>query len=414
MPDSNQPAALQRPLRVGLLTHSVNPRGGVVHTLELANALVDAGHEVTVMAPALPGQRMFRTPRCALELVPAAITAAGDMVAMVNSRIDAFERHLETRVRRRPFDVLHAQDPIGANALATLHERGVIGGFWRTVHHLDRFDDTRLMARQQRGFETAQQVLCVSRLWRDVLAREHGIDAALVRNGVDLQRFTRQPDATDAAVAARHGIRQGVRADAPVFLSVGGIEERKNTLRLLDAFIALRAEVPNAQWVIAGGSSLLNHDAYLGEFRARLAASGLAVSPGADGAPPIVLTGPVADADMPALYRTADVLVMPSLREGFGLVVLEALACGTPAVVSAIAPFTEHLSDADCGWCDPNDARSIARAMHRALAPERAAALAHRTPEVCLRHSWSASAAQHVELYRRHRAQAPQPERLRA
>ena len=387
---------MPEPLRIALLTHSVHPRGGVVHTLELANALHEAGHRVTVMAPALPGQSMFRPVRGELQLVPAQPTAPNDLVETVASRIDAYQHHLEPLLQRRHFDVLHAQDPIGANALATLQQRGLIDGFVRTVHHLDSFSDPRLVAWQQRGFEAAQQVLCVSRLWRDVLAQAHGIDAALVHNGVDCQRYSRQADASDARVAVRYGLRGGARAQAPVFLSVGGIEERKNTVRLLEAFIALRAELPQAQWVIAGGASLLNHDACVAEFKDKLAASGLDIGPGQA----IVLTGPVADADMPALYRAADVMVMPSLREGFGLVVLEALACGTPAVVSAIAPFTEHLSDADCCWADPLDPRSIARAMRGALAPERAAALARQTPEVCLRHSWPASAARHVALYR--------------
>ncbi|MFM9917808.1 MAG: MSMEG_0565 family glycosyltransferase [Rhizobacter sp.] len=391
---------MPEPLRIALLTHSVNPRGGVVHTLELASALQEAGHQVTVMAPALPGQTMFRQVRCELQLVPVKPTAPNDMVEMVASRIDAYQRHLEPLLTRRRFDVLHAQDPISANALATLQERGLIDGYVRTVHHLDSFDDPQLMAWQQRGFEAARQVLCVSQLWCDVLSQAHGVHAALVHNGVDCRRYTRQADASDARVAARYGLRGGVRAKAPVFLSVGGIEERKNTVRLLEAFSALRAELPQAQWVIAGGSSLLNHHAYVAEFKDRLAASGLGIGTGIGPGQAIVLTGPVADADMPALYRAADVMVMPSLREGFGLVVLEALACGTPTVVSAIAPFTEHLRNTDCCWADPLDPRSIARAMRNALAPERAAALAQQTPEVCQRHNWTASAAHHVALYR--------------
>ena len=412
MPEQRSATAHGRPLRVGLLTHSVNPRGGVVHTLELAHALHEAGHEVTVMAPALPGQSMFRSVRCELNLLPihpaAEAIAAGDLFGAVSARIHAFERHLERLLAHRNVDVLHAQDPIGANALATMRERGLIEGYVRTVHHLDTFDDPRLMARQRRGFESATQVLCVSQLWCDVLQREHGIDAALVHNGVDCQRYTPHGDASDARTVARYGLRGGV--DAPVLISVGGIEARKNTVRLLDAFLTLRAQRPNAQWVIAGGASLLNHDACVAQFIAKVDASGLTVGPGRD----IVLTGTVADDQMPALYRAADVLAMPSLCEGFGLVVLEALACGTPTVVSAIPPFTEHLSDADCCWCDPHDAHSIADAIQRALDPERGAALAVRTPEVCLNHSWSASAARHVALYRAHAARTQTRTALRA
>ena len=73
---------------------------------------------------------------------------------------------------------------------------------------------------------------------------------------------------------------------------------------------------------------------------------------------------------MPALYRSADALLFPSLKEGFGLAVLEAMASGVPAIVSRIAPFTEYLNEGECLWVDPNDPASIALAMSRALEPE--------------------------------------------
>ena len=70
---------------------------------------------------------------------------------------------------------------------------------------------------------------------------------------------------------------------------------------------------------------------------------------------------------MPALYRAATSLVFPSTKEGFGLVVLEAMASGVPVVTSRIAPFTEYLGDDDVLWCDPFDTASIAAAMARSL-----------------------------------------------
>ena len=383
-----------RELRIALLTHSVNPRGGVVHTLELANALHDRGHDVTVLAPAMAGQSMFRTPRCAVDLVP--ITEAPtDVVDMIATRREAYVKHLSRLLRVQRFDVLHAQDGIGGNALADLCDVGAINGFVRTVHHLDTFADERVMAWQRRAFERASQVLCVSQTWCDTLQREHGVATMLVHNGVDLARFSRVAEAGDAGVVARHGVRPG----APVFLAVGGIEERKNTLRLLEAFIHFHALHREAQLVIVGGASLLDHDDYVRKFRTMLASSGLRSGPGES----LVVTGAVPDAEMPALLRAADALLMPSVREGFGMVVLEALASGTPAVVSRIAPFTEYL-DADeershCCWADPASAVSIAQAMQRALAPGHAQALSQQVPAVCERFSWSASAAQHELIY---------------
>lgn len=377
--------ALPERLHIALLTHSVNPRGGVVHTLELAEALQAAGHEVTVFAPATAGQKMFRQVRCELVLVPVAQTLPG-VEAMVASRIAAFVAHFDELLKHRRFDVFHAQDSISGNALANLRDQGLIEGFVRTVHHLDVFDNPRLTAWQHRAFAEAQQVLCVSGVWQEFLRNEHGIDAGLVHNGVNLRRYSPIPQPGDARAAVLHGLR----SDAAVVLAVGGVEERKNTRRLLAAFAALHAQRPDTQLVIAGGASLLDHDAYVRDFHADLAASGLREGDGEA----VVLTGPVSDAHMPALFRLAQVVAMPSLREGFGLVVLEALASGTPVVVSNIAPFTEYLGNAPVRWADPLDVSSIAAALDLALqAPQ------FDLPEVCLRFSWEASAAQHLQHY---------------
>lgn len=383
-------------LRIALLTHSVNPRGGVVHTLELAQALHAAGQRVTVMAPATPGQAFFRPLPCAVELI-AVEPPAKDMAEMVASRIQAIERHvLRLLDEGHAFDVWHAQDAIGANALANLRDRGLIPGFVRTVHHLDQFDDPRLMAWQQRGFMRASQVLCVSALWQGVLRQQHGIEAALVHNGVDTVRYNAQADATDEGVRQRHGLTAGLAQGAPIFLMVGGVEERKNTLRVLQAFVQFRVSQPQAQLVIVGGASLLNHDHYARQFQTILQTSGLSSGPGRA----VCITGAVPDADMPALFRAADALLMPSLREGFGLVVLEALASGTPVVVSRIAPFTEYLANTDCTWADPLNVASIEGAMHQVLQRAQTPAQVSGPPEVCRRFSWPASAQRHTALYR--------------
>ena len=390
---------MPEPLRIALLTHSVNSRGGVVHTLELGRALHERGHEVTVLAPAQPGQQFFRELPHAVSLVPVGLAPA-DIADMVGDRIEAFTRHLAGLLRRQRFDVLHAHDGIGGNALATLSEAGAIAGFVRTVHHLDPFDDPRLEAWQHRSVAAARQLLCVSDTWCHVLRQQFGRDALRVNNGVDLQRYTRRPDAQDAALIERLGLR----LDAPRFLSVGGVEARKNSVRILRAFLQLRVRAPRAQLIVAGGASLLDHSAHAAEFQAVVAEAGLAAGPGRD----LVLTGPLPDADMPCLFRQASVLAMPSLREGFGLVVLEALACGTPVVVSELAPFTEYLREtADAGhalFVDPLDATAIANALQRAAEPARRLALAWAVPPVCLQFSWAASAARHEAIYRAHGA----------
>jgi glycosyltransferase-like protein len=376
-----------RPLKIGFLMHSVNPRGGVIHTLELAGALHRLGHDVTVMAVAHPRQSLFRSVEHRFELVPLG-TQGHDLQSMVRSRIDAYVRHLSSSAKPDDFDVLHAQDGIGANALADLTDRGLIRGYAATVHHIDHWPSEEVNALQRRAIHRAGMLFCVSRLWQRKLLADYLANATLICNGVDRQRFTCASDPGDVSVARRLGIRP----NAPLVLSIGGIEPRKNTLELLQAFILLRREYPEAQWVIVGGASLLDHSAYQASFYQALNASGLRVDHG-----DVIVTGALPDADLPALMRLAGVVAFPSIHEGFGLVVIEALACGAPVMVSRIEPFTEYLGDTDVFWADPNDRHSIARALGEGLRT------AHRrtAPPICATFSWSQSAALHVEQYRR-------------
>jgi glycosyltransferase-like protein len=376
----------QSRLRIALLTHSVNARGGVVHTLELANTLKNMGYEVTIMATAMPQQKLFRPTACALELITVP-GKPGSTRDMVSGRIDAYVDYLAKRNLSNHFDILHTQDGIGANALATVHERGLIAGFIRTVHHVDDFADPLVAQWQERSLHTPSKLLCVSHLWQDTLLRDYGLESSLVNNGVDLQRFTSHPRPDDAAVAARYGLKPG----APLIVSVGGVEERKNTVRLLQAFVVLRRQHANAQLAIVGGASVLDHSRYVGEFQQVLDDNGLATGIGQ----PVVLTGTVADAELPALLRLASAVAFPSVCEGFGLVVLEALACGTPVVVSRIAPFTEYLTSDDVHWADPLHTDSITAALQTAIAAPK-----FSPPAVCQRFSWDTSAAQHLALYR--------------
>jgi glycosyltransferase-like protein len=273
-----------------------------------------------------------------------------------------------------------------------LKEERVIDGFARTVHHLDHFENARLAAWQERAWRDADQVLCVSDTWTREMRCAYGIEAVTVPNGVDVMRFRSEASADDHVIRSRIGI-----AGSPVVLAVGGIEARKNTLALLDAFAVMLTRYPRAQLVIAGGASLLDHDAYTQRFIVRAAEHGLSIGPGER----IVITGPLEDAATPALFRSADVLAMVSVREGFGLVVLEALACGTPVVASNIAPFNEYLDDAIACWATPTDIHSIATALTRTIDGSFKTDFTDAVPALLARFSWDASARRHIDVYQR-------------
>ncbi len=377
-------------LRIAMLTHSVNPRGGVVHALQLAEALQDLGHEVTLIAATEAGKDFFRAPRCRKQLIPLPALSE-DLTANVGQRIQAYIDYF-SQPAVEAFDIYHAQDSISGCAMAELTVRGEIPGFVRTVHHLDDFDNPTFSAWQKRAFIEAQQVLCVSRGWQETLRSEYGITAIRVNNGVDTRRYTPIPQAGDEALRQLLGLRRG----GPLFLAVGGVEARKNTLRIFTAFRQILPQLPDAQLLIVGGASLLDHGAYRQQFAAAVAESGIADGPGQA----LIMTGPLPDADMPAVFRLADALVFPSLTEGFGLAVLEAIASGTPAIVSLRPPFTEYLKYRDCVWTDPEDSAAIAAAMRAAISDfprDSLPAIAQRlSAEFC----WRQAAKTHSDIYR--------------
>lgn len=383
-------------LSVGLLMHSVLPRGGVVHTLELSLALARLGVQVTVMAPVEPGQALFRPLPSWLPVhflpLPMPKPRSASLADQVGLRIESLMGALPAAIHASRVQILHAQDSLNGAALAQIAPDIP----WvRTVHHLDVFDDARLSLWQDMAWRKARVVCCVSDTWQEHMRRQ--ADAPPVHrvfNGVDLLRFSpgfhRQDEKALAPLAAA-----GLHDDAPLVLAVGGIEARKNSARLLRAFARLRREVPQAaraRLVVAGGASLLQHGAEQRRWQSALHEEGLREGPDA----PVWRLGALPDAAIAALMRRARILAMPSLNEGFGLVALEALACGTPVLVSRRAPFTEHLADSrGVSWCDPQDDGSVALGLARAWAQPRLM----EPPPVCRQYSWQRSAQAHRRIY---------------
>jgi len=375
----------ERPLRVALFTYATQPRGGVVHVLELGRALHERGHTVVLHALDASTRGFFRPTPCATRIIAVEPMPGATTLAMVRSRIASYVEALASGGER--FDVYHAHDGISGNALATLAEDGVIRGFVRTVHHLDDFADPELAALQTRSVVAAQGCFVVSERWRAHLRERLDRDAVVVPSGVDAARLAAPAD--DVRCALRRSFGFG---DEPVFATIGGIELRKNSIAILEAFARVRVDLPLARLVIAGGASVLDHGAYRAAFDARVAELGLGAA--------IRLLGVLDDDDIARVLHAADVFVFPSLVEGFGLVVLEALAAGLPVVASGIAPFTEYLGVADAHFARPDDAASIAHAMLRANGTVARRRARRAGPAFVARFTWAASARAHLPAYR--------------
>lgn len=374
------------PLRIALLTYSTKPRGSVVHTLELATALHHRGHDVCVYALDKDGSGFEASLPFACRLVPAR-SAPSDMDALIHQRIQEFVAYFETTAPTH--DIYHAQDCLSANALAQLRQQRHIPHFIRTVHHIEDYVSPYLQACQDRSIREADRCLCISQHWQAELQHHYQIQAPRVFNGVNLERFSATAQATDAQLKQQLGL-----TTAPIYLTVGGIEPRKNSITLLRAFAQVRGEVPTAQLVIAGGATLFDYQSYRAEFFSLAEALGLEVERS------LILPGVVAEADLPTLYRLADAFVFPSLKEGWGLVVLEAIASGLPVITSNQPPFTEFLTDQQALLVDPTSAEAIAQAMREVLHPDLAQRLRQQSQPLLKDYTWERSAHHHLKVYR--------------
>jgi glycosyltransferase involved in cell wall biosynthesis len=158
----------------------------------------------------------------------------------------------------------------------------------------------------------------------------------------------------------------------------------------------LRAEVdPSPVLAVVGGHSFQDYRAYREAALGSLPALGLEL--GRD----VVLLGTVADADLPAWYRAADALAFPSIKEGWGLAVLEAMAARLPVVATDIPVFREYLTPGeDALLVPPADPVALAGAM-RALMDDGALRdrLRAAGARVAGRFTWEATASRHQAVY---------------
>lgn len=374
----------QPELRIALFTYSTKPRGSVVHTLELAEALQDLGQQVCVYALDKDGVGFYRLPSCAYQLVPSQ-PVSGGIDNLIKQRIQEFVDYLSNS--NQTYDCYHAQDCISANALAILRTRNQIPHFIRTVHHLEAFNSPYLQACQDRSIREPDLCLCVSTKGQTELLENYQIDAPRVINGVNYQRFSSNSNSTE--------VKRKLGLDGwPIYLTVGGIEPRKNSITLLQAFIEL-TQYPQAQLVIAGGATLFDYQTYREEFFRWVQAAEIQIGKS------LILPGVLPESELTALYQAADAFVFPSIKEGWGLVVLEAMASGTPVMTSNQPPFTEFLSDADALLIDPQSVPEIAKAMQTIVQPNIAQTLIQQGRKVSARYTWEQSATRHLTHYRK-------------
>ncbi len=388
-------------MRILLLSWEYPPHvvGGLGrHVGALARSLAVEGHEVHVVTRDLPDAPEVRD---ALEdgvhvvRVPEAPPVIGfdqlvSWVLAFNNRIQAIAGRL---LREQEFDVIHAHDWLVAYAAAGLKETWDVPVV-ATVHATESGrhqgwlpGPMNKLIHQVEWWLTyeARRVIVCSTYMRAELERIFALPGEkidVVPNGVDVEDF-----AVDAAeAAATRSTLTGPRTR--MILYAGRLEYEKGVQTLLAALQDVRRRCGPTRLFVAGVGT------YSDELRREVRRLGLRRH--------VRFTGFLADRELRLHFGAADVAVVPSIYEPFGLVAVEAMACGTPVVVGDTGGLREIVADGSGLSFPPQDADALADALVRVLSDDAlAAALVTRGIERARdRYDWGAVARRTADVYR--------------
>ena len=378
---------------------AVDAGGQNVHVAELASGLTRLGHEVVVYTRRddadLPETVRTDDGYDVVHLAagPARSVPKDDLWTLMPTFADALARHL----RARTPDVVHAHFWMSGWA-ATRATRGLDVPTFVTFHALGS------VKRRHQGSDDTSPPERVE-VERAVAARASGVVATcrdeveeLAALGVDLGRV----DVVPCGVDVRHFTPAAAPLDEPVrhqpyrIVSVGRLVPRKGYATIVEALV----DLPGVELVVAGGRTTAG-SVEAEQVRLEALAAGLGV------ADRVHFVGQVGHFLMPALLLSADLVVCSPWYEPFGLVPLEAMACGVPVVASAVGGMLDSVAEGETGHLvPPQDPGALAAAVRGLLAdPERRAAYGRAGVRRARSHySWDAVAGATAEVYERARA----------
>jgi glycosyltransferase involved in cell wall biosynthesis len=283
-------------------------------------------------------------------------------------------------------DVFHAADVVvpalPVPIVITVHDMTT----WLFPQHHSRLNRWYLRVALPMFVRRATRIITVSQSTKNDLIRLAGVipeKIQVIYLGVDHQRFAPRP-----IEAARQHVRSAVHLDSPYFLSVGTLEPRKNLVALLYAFSKSKLADAGYKLVLTGMKGWHIDALYQ------------ALNLDANMARSVVLTGYLSDDLLPDLFAASTAFVYPSKYEGFGLPVLEAMACGAPVITSNTSSLPEVAGDAAL-LVNPNDTDAIAQAMRSAaFDTSQTATLRKLAFKQASRFTWKDTAERTRDVYR--------------
>jgi glycosyltransferase involved in cell wall biosynthesis len=361
-----------------MLTHSTNPRGGVVHALKLAERLSGRGIDVRLFSLARADdpkstKGYFRKVDAPFEIIP--YIWSPDLMTRLERMIEAYASKLP-----RDEDIYHAMDCVGGTALSRMKSRRLISApVFRTIHHVDDFADPKLYVFEKRAVALADHRFVVSRYWQKALKEEFGYDSIVTYNGLDLEDFD--------------GLRRkGSKGHTVLF--VGGLEPRKGLEYLLHAMEYVLEEVPSARLVAVAKAGFRGIEdwSWFETLADRLRITER-----------VTFIEHVSQRRLLGLYSDCDLLVLPSKTEGWGLSLMEAMACRKPVVASRAGGIPELVREGIDGiLVRPGDVRGLADAIIKLLkSPRLMSRMGRAGRERVKQFSWEHTAGVVLAAYER-------------
>lgn len=291
---------------------------------------------------------------------------------------------LSRATARDEVDLLHVQfiaPPFHRGALvATIHDLG----FLRVPETFSPFFVWRSRLLVKRTAVKARKVITGSAHSRDDIVRTYGLDGRkveIVPCGVEAAFFAPLDPRRVEAVAAKYGLRR------PYILSVSRLNPRKNLDALARSFARFKAAGNRPHTLVIAGKQ---------DFETERTVAAIKAS----GTAEVALPGFIADEDLPSLYQGAEIFVYPSLFEGVGLPVLEAMAAGVPAVTSTASSLPEVAAGAAL-TVDPRNEEELAAALSRlAGEPSLRESLRAKGRDRAKGFCWEAAARKTLDVYR--------------
>lgn len=300
--------------------------------------------------------------------LPAMLPPLGPHVALRSLPFPRLWTHLRLgwEMLRHPPDVLFVPAHVipalhPPRSVVTVHDLGYL--HFPEAHTLARRLDLHLSTRW--SVRAAWRIIAVSQATKDDLVQHYRVppsNITVVHHGLSSEHFSPVTDpATRAACTARYGI------SGDYFLYVGTIQPRKNLLRLIEAFAqVLREERGSPSSTATATARPRRLSLVLAGKKGWLTAAIEQRVAELDIKDNVQFIGYVDDDALPALMSGARAFVFPSLYEGFGMPVLEAMACGTPVLTSTTSSLPEVAGDAAL-LVDPTSTRALADGLSRLL-----------------------------------------------